>query len=229
MRPDAERQDAPGGPVSPDRSIAGEIARALAARIVNGEIAPGTRLRQDHLAVEFAASHVPVREAFRRLEAQGLVASAPRKGVWVPALEPREIIEVTEMRATLETLGLRLAAAAGHSAEDVTTAEMAIDAAEASTDIRVWEDENRRFHTALVAACDMPRLLRSITDLQAVSARFLFAAWQGLNWQARSEDEHRAILAALRKDDPETAGAILSEHIRAAGQALCSALDAASR
>src|SRR5438270_404379 len=64
-----------------DRSIATEIARDLGRRIVTGVIAPGEWLRQDHVAEEFRASHVPVREAFRRLEAQGLVQSEPRRGI----------------------------------------------------------------------------------------------------------------------------------------------------
>ena len=69
-----------------DGTLAGRIARTLADRIVAGTIAPGTRLRQDHVAAEFRASHVPVREAFRRLEAQGLVDNEPRRGARVPPL-----------------------------------------------------------------------------------------------------------------------------------------------
>ncbi|WP_407818396.1 GntR family transcriptional regulator, partial [Staphylococcus aureus] len=65
---------------SPEDTIAARISRTLADRIVRGELSPGERLRQDHIAAEFGASHVPVREAFRRLEAQGLAASIPRRG-----------------------------------------------------------------------------------------------------------------------------------------------------
>ena len=64
-------------------TIASRISRALAERIIHGELVPGSRLAQDHIAEEFGASHVPVREAFRRLESQGLVASEPRRGVRV--------------------------------------------------------------------------------------------------------------------------------------------------
>ncbi|MCJ9674875.1 GntR family transcriptional regulator, partial [Neorhizobium sp. SHOUNA12B] len=62
----------------PEDTIASRISRVLADRIVRGELAPGARLRQDHIAEEFETSHVPVREAFRRLEAQGLAISEPR-------------------------------------------------------------------------------------------------------------------------------------------------------
>lgn len=62
---------------------AAQIAQTLAERIVSGQLEPGARLRQDHVAEEFGTSHVPVREAFRRLEAQGLAVSEPRRGVRV--------------------------------------------------------------------------------------------------------------------------------------------------
>ena len=61
-------------------TLAVRISRTLADRIIAGEIEPGTRLRQDHIAEEFGASHVPVREAFRRLESQGLAVSEPPQG-----------------------------------------------------------------------------------------------------------------------------------------------------
>src|SRR5690349_23335878 len=102
--------------MDPDQSLAGRIARTLADQIISGALAPGSRLRQDHVAGEFGASHVPVREAFRKLEAQGLIESKPRCGVRVTSIDPLVVTEVTEMRAALEGLALqnalpRLAAA----------------------------------------------------------------------------------------------------------------------
>ena len=70
-------------PKARNETIAARISRVLADRIIEGEIEPGTKLRQDHIAEEFQTSHVPVREAFRRLEAQGLAVSEPRRGVRV--------------------------------------------------------------------------------------------------------------------------------------------------
>ncbi|CAM5216199.1 DNA-binding transcriptional regulator, GntR family OS=Bosea thiooxidans OX=53254 GN=SAMN05660750_01446 PE=4 SV=1 [Bosea thiooxidans] len=80
-------------------TIAVRIAKALAERIISGAIEPGARLRQDHVAKEFATSHVPVREAFRRLEAQGLAVSEPRRGVRVASFDLAEVKEVALMRA----------------------------------------------------------------------------------------------------------------------------------
>lgn len=209
------------GPVETDEdhSVAARIARALAQRIVTGAIAPGARLRQDHVAAEFGASHVPVREAFRRLEAQGLVESEPRRGVRVPPLDPQSIVEITEMRAALETLAL------GHAFDRIDRAALALASqairdGEGSDDVEVWEAANRRFHRSLIAPCAMPRLIATIDDLHRASARFLFATWRELDWQQRSEHEHRAILQAVERRARDEALRILETHIRDAGHAL---------
>jgi DNA-binding GntR family transcriptional regulator len=70
----------------------------------------------------------------------------------------------------------------------------------------------------------MPRLMANIDDLHQVSARFMFATWQELEWQPRSDDEHRVILARLRARNVEGATAALEHHILAAGRALCAML-----
>jgi len=205
--------------------MAGQICAALADRIVSGKLAPGARLRQDQLALEFRSSHVPVREAFRRLEAGGLVMSEPRRGTRVSPLDAASIVEAVEMRAALEGLALRHALPR-LTQDDLALAGKALRLAERSRSITVWEEANRRFHTALVAPCGMGRLIAAIDDLHRASARYLFAAWRDLDWRARSDDEHRSILAAIRDGDAEASIAQLARHIRAAGEALVSALRA---
>ncbi|MGD9864931.1 MAG: GntR family transcriptional regulator [Pseudodonghicola sp.] len=194
-----------------EETQAARIARILADRIISGRIAPGARLRQDHIAAEFGASHVPVREAFRQLESQGLAESLPRRGVRVTSFDLAELREVAEMRAALESLALR------HAAPNLTPAllqeaEAATRAAETATDVREWEVANRRFHRLILTPCHMPRLLASIDDLHMASARFLFAAWRQ-EWEARTDHDHRAILAALRKGQTDLACATLARHV----------------
>lgn len=202
-----------------DDSVAGRIARAISDRIVSGVLAPGARLMQDHIADEFQASHVPVREAFRTLEAQGLVVSKPRCGVRVSQLDPATVREVTEMRAALESLALSHALPHLRAA-DLDAAREALAEGEASDQIAVWEAANRRFHLAITAPCGMPRLMASIGNLHRSDARFLFATWTQLDWRPRSDTEHRAILDAVTRRDGEEARALLEAHVRAAGRAL---------
>lgn len=200
-----------------DDTIASRISRVLADRIIRGELAPDARLRQDHIAEEFGTSHVPVREAFRRLEAQGLAVNLPRQGVRVASFDLKEVREVAEMRAALEGLALK------HAAQHLTPAildeaEEATRQGDAAADVYAWEEANRRFHRLILAPCGMTRLLAAIDDLHAASARFLFSAWQS-GWEKRTDHDHRAILAALRQGRAEEAAAILQKHVQWIGRA----------
>ena len=197
-------------------TIASRISRILADRIVTGQLDPGMKLRQDHIAEEFGTSHVPVREAFRRLEAQGLAVSEPRRGVRVASFDLKAVREVAQMRAALEVLALRHAAP--HlTASILDQAEEATVAGDNSHDVRSWEEANRRFHTLILTPCDMPRLLDTIRDLHAASARFLFASWRS-EWEVRTDHDHRAILNFLRQGNIENAAAVLERHVQWIGQ-----------
>lgn len=200
-----------------DDTIAGRISRVLADRIVSGQLEPGVRLRQERIAEEFSASHVPVREAFRRLEAQGLVVSEPRRGVRVAAFELADVREVAEMRAALEVLALR------HAALHITPAildraEVAARDGDTALDVRSWEEANRTFHRSILTPCGMPRLLAAIDDLHAASARFLFATWRSTGWEPRVDHDHHAILSALRKGQIDVAAATLARHVQWIGR-----------
>ncbi|MCS6621301.1 GntR family transcriptional regulator [Roseibacterium beibuensis] len=190
---------------------AARIARALADQIVSGEIPPGTRLRQDHISTQFGASHVPVREAFRELEAQGLAENQMRRGFRVTDFDVAELREVAEMRSSLEALALRHAAA-NLTRKILDEAEEVTRHGDAAATVREWEAANRHFHQLILAPCQMPRLLRTIDGLQTASARFLFAAWQR-DWEARTDHEHRAILSALRDGHVELACSTLARHV----------------
>ena len=197
-------------------TVVARISKALADRIVAGEIEAGAKLRQDHVAEEFGASHVPVREAFRRLEAQGLVVSEPRRGVRVAGFTPSEVREVAEMRAALESLALRNAAP--HLTKAILDrAEEANKAGDRARDVQAWDSANRAFHLLILSPCGMPRLLKAIEDLHAASARFLFSGWRA-EWEAPTDRDHRAILDALRAGQTEMAASILARHVQTMGQ-----------
>jgi DNA-binding GntR family transcriptional regulator len=213
------KRPAAAQPVETHQSVADRISSALAERIVSGTLSPGSRLMQDHVAEEFQASHVPVREAFRKLEAQGLIVSKPRCGVRVSRLDPGTVLEVTEMRAALEGLALYHALPRLGRA-DLDAAREALVEGEGSDQIAVWEAANRRFHLAITTPCGMSRLMGSIGDLHRSDARFLFATWKQLDWQPRSDTEHWAILDAIERGDGKGARELLESHVREAGRAL---------
>jgi DNA-binding GntR family transcriptional regulator len=194
-------------------TVAARIAEAIAERIIAGTLKPDAPLRQDHVAREFNSSHVPVREAFRQLEAQHLVIALPRRGVRVAPLDAAEIREISEMRAALEVVALR------HAAPKLTQAhlakiEMALIEGDNAETLQEFEAANRAFHQALVAPCGMPRLLASLDGLQRANSRLVFAMARTAGWRPRSNQDHRLILGALRARDIEQASGLLARHIQ---------------
>lgn len=193
-------------------TVAEHIARMLGERIIKGDIAPSTRLRQESVALEFASSHVPVREAFRRLEARGLVVSEPRRGVRVTPLNPAAVREVAEMRAALEVLALR------HAAPKLTLRYFdriaaVLASGESAQSVFEWEAANRAFHYALVEPCGMKRLLDCIEELQLASSRYLFVTTYPAGWRPRSNQDHGLIVDALKQRDVERAASLLRRHV----------------
>ena len=194
-------------------TVAARIAEAIAEQIIVGALKPDAPLRQDHVAREFNSSHVPVREAFRQLEAQHLVVALPRRGVRVAPLDATAIREISEMRAALEVVALR------HAAPRLTPAhlakiELALIESENAETLQDFEAANRTFHQALVAPCGMPRLLASLDGLQRANSRLVFAMARTAGWRPRSNQDHRLILQALRARNLEQASSLLARHIQ---------------
>lgn len=194
-------------------TVAERIARVIGERIVAGELAAGTPLRQDHIAEEFDASHVPAREAFQLLRAQGLVVSEPRRGMRVAPLDQASIQETVEIRAALETLALRLAAPRINAAA-FERIELALAAGDQAKTIEEWEQANRNFHRELLIPCRMPRLLSMLDDLQLANSRIIFSATRSAGWRPGSSHAHRQIVDTLKKRDFHSAISLLDAHIR---------------
>jgi DNA-binding GntR family transcriptional regulator len=194
-------------------TVAERIARVLGERIVSGDLLPGTPLRQEPVAEEFAASHVPAREAFQLLRAQGLVVSEARRGMRVAPLDPDSVREIVEIRAALETLALTLAAPRMNAAS-FDRIEQALAAGDQAKSMVDWEQANRAFHRELAAPCRMPRLLAILEDLQLANSRIIFSATRSAGWQPGSSHAHRQIVNALKKRDTAKAAALLAAHIR---------------
>lgn len=207
-------------------SLPMRIAAALAERIIRGELKPGDRVRQDEVANDFNASHVPVREAFRQLEARGLLVSRVRKGVYVSLLDQASLVEITRMRTALEVLALKYAIP-NLSDEEIVLAEQSAQHADRSTDMSAWEGANRRFHLDLYRPCEMPRVLQSIETLHEARLRYMYATATIIDWNPGSQDEHLAIMAAVKVRDIARACALLEAHIAEAGDILLEALSAA--
>src|SRR5215471_10930510 len=86
----------------PRQSLTSAVADKLREQIIRGEIPEGTQLRQDAIATQYKVSRIPVREALRQLDAEGLITIIPNRGAVVPALSPADIEELFNIRALLE-------------------------------------------------------------------------------------------------------------------------------
>lgn len=195
-------------------TIAARIAELIAERITSGALRPDAPLRQDHVAREFNSSHVPVREAFRLLEAQHLVVTIPRRGVRVAPLDNNSVKEVARTRSALEVVALRNAASKLTSTDLARIERVLLEGDNAQT-IQQFEVANRAFHHALVAPCAMPRLLASLDGLQLANSRVVLATVRDAGWRPRSNRDHRLILQALRAGDVNLACNLLARHIHA--------------
>lgn len=192
-------------------TVAWRIAESIGERIISGAIPPDAPLRQDHVAREFNSSHVPVREAFRQLEAQHLVVAVPRRGVRVAPLDTNSVKEIAEMRAALEVVALRNAAPKFTSTH-LARIELALIEGDNAQTIQDFEMANRAFHQALVAPCAMPRLLASLDGLQLANSRLVFAMARNAGGRPRSNQDHRLILQALRARNVDQACNLRTPH-----------------
>lgn len=208
---------------------ADEIALALEDDIVSGRVEAGAVLRQEQLSERFGVSRTPIREALRRLAAQGLVSFTPNRGVRVRTLSRDELHEAFLVRAELEGLATELAVprmttellAALDAAEQrfseltLTLREAARTGVEDNALAVEWMRANYAFHDVVYAAAETPYLERL-----AKSARRTFvgqitwvpqAALDGL--YARNDREHRAIREAIAAGSAGGAGTLAREHV----------------
>lgn len=193
------------------RSTPDLIAEALRQAIQHGIFQAGQSLRQDEIANQFGVSRIPVREALRQLEAEGLVTFHPNRGAMVSVLTAMEVQEICEIRLALETTALRLAIP--HlSTADCDRAQALLQEAQASDPLQ-WAELNWRFHAILYAAANRPRLLGMIKMLHVNIDRYIRMQMQEPSYRERNQTEHRQLLAACRNQETATALEILQQHI----------------
>jgi DNA-binding GntR family transcriptional regulator len=203
-------------PSAADLTLASQrVTESIRAMILSGEMAPGSRIRQEELAERFGLSRIPVREALRRLESDGLVLLVPNSSAWVAKIDMQECIEVYKIRERLEPLAIS-EAVANMSDDDVAVLEDLVTRMEQSPDTEEFLRLDREFHLASYRAAGMQQLYgiveRFWNTTQHYRRAFTKLLGQEGSWITRSE--HRLILDALRRRDAEGAGHLVFEHIR---------------
>jgi DNA-binding GntR family transcriptional regulator len=184
------------------------VLEALRAAILDGLFPPGARLRQEDLALAFGTSRIPVREALRVLEYEGLAASEPHRGFTVTALDADEIDEIYDLRIVLEGHAVRLAMPllTHHDLEEL---QRLYDEMEAETDSDRRLASRERFYLRLYGVTARPRLVGLIARLRQEVARSL--RWQMVQ---HSPSHHEVFFEAVKQGDADLAVAELASHYR---------------
>ena len=213
--------------MSRPRTIAQSVAEQIREQILAGEIKGGEPLRQQAIAKRFDTSIIPVREALRQLEAEGLVELKSHRGAVATELTLDKAREWIHLRRLIET-DLISAAIDNISDEDLARAEQVLDrwgrAMDKRVDIDQWSDYNFEFHSILYAPAGRPETMNILAMLHQKCDRYIRLQLLGGDHIKRAEAEHRALIELCRSRDKRAAKSLLNEHIMGVEQDIVDAL-----
>jgi DNA-binding GntR family transcriptional regulator len=201
-------------PKDGSRSSGSNAYELLLRAIEEGDLPPGTRLREAELAERFSISRTPVREALSRLETQGLVTHEPHQGAKVASLDYSQITELYFVRELLEGNAARLAAIHASGPEIEVLQEMVLHDKALCSQPSALARTNRMFHRQ-VYCCARNRFLNQMLENMRMSLILLAGTTLGTPERgAQSVEEHEAIVSAIRAHDPDAAEQAARQHIR---------------
>lgn len=195
-------------------TIATRVAADLRSRILAGELKPGQRLKLDELAALCEVSHMPVREALRELEGEGVLDVLPHRGATIRGVDERFIRNFYDLRSAIEGL------LAGRCAEHIDAAELAalkaaareVEAAGRHRDAAAVVAANRRFHDAINVAAQNPEALRTLAQGRVLADALRLRFGYGVGRTEAIAAEHAQLVRAIGKRDAERAAAIARRH-----------------
>lgn len=211
--------------IAPLRQEAGEpgyeplhqaIARRIRDAVLDGRLAPGERIRQEALARRLGVSRIPVREALRQLEVEGIITLVPHSGARVARLDFAEHLELYRLREVLEPVAV--AASTPHLDERrlAELRELAERIERSAHDPQAWLRYDRAFHLVTYSAAPMPRLISLIDSFWNTTQQYRRAFLLTLDERSVQvvHSEHRLILDALERRDADDAEQRQRAHIR---------------
>jgi DNA-binding GntR family transcriptional regulator len=205
----ASTSEAPVGAVSK------QVADYLRKAILGGAIGPGDHVRQEEVAERFGASRLPVREALRMLEAEGLIEHESNKGARVPRLNMHEVDVIYQMRERLEPLALS-ESMPYLTEDDILRLDRIQGQIETNSDVGRFLELDREFHLLTYSGCQIDQLTAVVTRLwnctQHYRRAFVSSATPRRTWMINAE--HRMLLDAIERHDSTDAERYLNGHIR---------------
>ncbi len=205
----------PSGDPVPSTVASQRVADHLRTAILSGRLSPGSRIMQEEIAASLGSSRLPVREALRIMEAEGLVVLKPNSGAWVSKMDLTECEDTYKIRERLEPLAL--AESIPHlEAASIDRLEEIQDDIESNDDVDRFLTLDRELHLATYAGCRNAQLTTMIHRFWNTTQHYRRAYTRIADSTGRRlvNAEHRLIIAAVRQTDVPDAERFLAAHIR---------------
>lgn len=201
-------------------TLSEQVFRSVQAAIVCGDIAPGSKISEPELARTYGISRGPLREAIHRLEGQRLLVRVPHVGARVVSLSHSELIELYEIRESLESMACRLAAAR-MSAEEIEELRAVLDTHERDAAFQAGvgyyqQEGDYDFHYKIIQGSGNQMLVKLLTDeLYQLVRMYRIQYSTTPNRPQQAFKEHHGILDAIASGDGELAELLMRRHIAA--------------
>ena len=191
------------------------VFNTLRRAILKGELKPGERLMEITLADKLGVSRTPIREAIRKLELEGLVVMAPRKGAKVASITERDLNDVLEVRKGMEVLAISLACKriTGEELEKLETIEQSFQKLIESGNLTELAEMDVKFHDTIYQATNNQRLVQLLNNMREQMYRYRMEYLKDIAVRRTLAEEHKAICRALRERDEQQAEQYVSIHI----------------
>ena len=191
------------------------VFNTLRRAILKGELKPGERLMEIALADKLGVSRTPIREAIRKLELEGLVVMAPRKGAKVASITERDLNDLLEVRKGMEVLAISLACKriTGEELEKLESIERSFQSLIESGNLTELAEMDVKFHDTIYQATNNQRLVQLLNNLREQMYRYRMEYLKDIAVRRTLAEEHKAICEALRGRDESKAQNYVSVHI----------------
>ena len=205
-------------------TIDSTLMQELRNDIIRGTFSPGEWLRLEDLAGRFGVSTMPIRQALRTLEAEGIVTVTPHRGAQVTRYTPEQILELFEMRAVLEQLATTRAVP-DLTVQDVTALDEVVGEMDAlylaeHLDVAQFTQLNSRFHGRIYARSGRPLLAAQIRDRRVQVQHYLHRYMHAVHDGQMLNNDHRLILNLALSGRAALAGQLMSDHILSTGEGI---------
>jgi DNA-binding GntR family transcriptional regulator len=214
---------------SPAPTSTVRVHHELREAILEGDLAPGRRLKAEELADQLRTSRTPVREAFALLAREGLVELEPRRGASVRAFDPADLMDLYQVRQLIEPYAARRAATRLGEAELVHLEDLCAAAEDrGGADAAAVTDQiafNETFHGIVIEGAGSPRLSVAMRAVSGIPRAFRAVFWRDDDQRRQSLFCHRELVTACRARQPELAEAVMRMHIVGATEFLAEVID----